>query len=202
VLEAKDMRWEYGRVEAFERGRLLKKPVVLKLAPTRTLTVLVRDKSGRPLKGAKVYLGPEWGTPQVSYPSTTDESGAAVYKYVVPGGAYRSPSADLDGYYCAAPADILKAGGPKWSDTLTIAMEEARRTQKGKVVDADGKPLAGLSVHTSFGRKTTSDSNGEFALTNLPDIEVPVRAEDREYTGSAKSSKATEYITITAKKYR
>lgn len=202
MLEAKDLKWKYGRVEAFERARLLKKPVVLKLAPTRTLTVLVSDKSGRPLKGAKVYLGPEWGTPRVSYSRMTDESGAAVYKHIIPGGVYRSPSAHLDGYYYTAPDDLLKAGGPKWSDTLTIAMEEARRTQKGKVVDKDGKPLAGLSVHTSFGRKTTSDSNGEFALTNLPDVEVPIRAEDREYTGSAKSSKATEYITITAKKYR
>ena len=201
MLEAKDLKWRYGRVEAFERARLLKKPVVLKLAPMRRLTVLVRDKDGKPLKGAKVYLGPEWGTPRVSYPSTTDESGAAVYKYVVPGGVYRAPSADLDGYYDKGSNDLLKAGGPGWKDTITITMEEARRTQKGRVVDTDGKPLAGLSVHTSFGRKTTSDSNGEFALTNLPDVEVPIRAEDTEYTGSAKSSKATEYITITAKKW-
>jgi hypothetical protein len=184
VLEAKDLRWKYGR----------------KLAPMRRLTVLVRDKDGKPLKGAKVYLGPEWGTPRVSYPSTTDESGEAVYKYVVPGGVYRAPSAHLDGYYDKGSNDLLKAGGPGWKDTITITMEEARRTQKGRVVDTDGKPLAGLSVHTSFGRKTTSDSNGEFALTNLPDVEVPVWAEDRDCMGSAKSSKATEYITITAKK--
>lgn len=202
MLEAKDLKWQYGRVEAFERARLMKKPVVLRLAPTRTLTVVVRDKSGRPLKGAKVHLGPEWGTPRVSYPRATDESGAAVYKHVIPGGIYRHPSAELDGYYHAATDDFLKAGGPKWRDMLTITMEEARRTQKGKVVDADGKPLAGLSVHTSFGRKTTSDSNGEFALTNLPDSEVCIYAEDSSCMGSAKSSKATDYITITAKKYR
>ena len=131
MLEAKDLKWKYGRVEAFERARLLKKPVVLKLAPTRTLTVLVRDKSGRPLEGAKVYLGPQWGTPRVSYARVTDESGAAVYMHVIPGGVYRSPSAELEGYYCAQTNDLLKAGGPKWTDTLTIAMDEARRTQKG-----------------------------------------------------------------------
>lgn len=199
MLEAKDLKWKYGRVEAFERARLLKKPVVLKLAPMRPLTVFVRDKNGRPLNGAMTYLGPMWGTPSVSYPGTTDESGSAVYRYVIPGGIYRAPSAELDGYYCAATNDLLKPGGPGWKDTITITMEEARRTQKGRILDADGKPAPGIEVR-ALGRTVVTNANGEFTLENLPDSKVPVFVNSPDYPYSYTASKDTPEILIRPKK--
>jgi len=199
VLEAKDLKWQYGCVEGFERARLLKQPVILKLAPTRTLTVFVRDKDGRPLKGAKVYLGHRWGTIQFSYTGMTDESGAAVYKYLIPGGIYGAPSAYLDGYYQQASNDLLTAGSPKWRDTLTITMEDARRTQKGRVLDADGKPAPGIEIR-ALGKTVVTDANGEFTLENLPDSKVSVFTNSPDYPYSYTASKDTPELVIKPKK--
>ena len=200
MLEAKDAKWKYAALQFIERSKALKGGLILKVQPTRTLKVLVKDAKGSPLSGAEVFLGSDWQG--FSKLQRTNEKGEAAFDYLFAGDK-RYLHTRLDGYYFAP--DHLKlppVGSATWKDTVPVTLDEARRTQKGKVVDKDGKPLAGLSVYTAFGRKTTSDSNGEFALPNLPDVEVPVWAEDTEYMGSAKSSKATEYITITAKKRR
>jgi hypothetical protein len=190
----KDSKWKYAAICLLKYAQVAKGNLSLKVYPTHTVSVKVQDSSGSPLAKAKIFFGADWqGYSHLAY---TDASGVARFPDVFHGN---KPTVDvqLDGYYFAAESLSLPAvGSAKWSDMVTVTLEDARSAQKGKVVDEQGAPVPGIRVWTPFGLETTTDDKGEFTLPNMPDREVPVIAENNLCSGSAKASKSTGVITI------
>jgi len=193
VLEAKDMKWNNAVVRWIELDELAK-GVTLTIEPAKTLKVTVRDSKGNALKGAEVYASPRWSP--FSKSEQTNDDGVAVFKHMFVGGKYSRPHAGLEGYFLPCSSDSLTVGDPEWPDEYEIVMEEARRTQTGRVVDKDGKPVPGVRVRAETGADTVTDSEGRFKLENLPDSEITISARLDSFYGRMRISADTPDVEI------
>lgn len=89
-------------------------------------------------------------------------------------------------------------------------MDVANRTIKGKVVDENDKPLAGVDISISGidGRESVkSDKNGRFILTDVPNKAINIQAwnygnSNPESSGSVTVSKTQKETTIIMVKNR
>lgn len=198
MLEMKDRKWKYAAIYFLKYDQVAKGNLTLNLYPSHIASVKVLDRNGTPLPKTKVFLGADWQG--YSNSADTDTNGAARFLNVFHGDT-RSIHARLDGYYFAAGNLPLPAvGSAKWNDDVTVTMEDARRTQNGRVVDEQGTLMPGIRVYTGFGPETTTDDKGEFVLLNMPDQEVPVWTDSELCYGSAKASKSAKFVTIKVRK--
>jgi hypothetical protein len=199
VLGVLDMKGRVGVVQTLELKDIKDDQVVLTALPTHNLKVVVKDKTGNPLAGAKVYLTNE--LERMSKTGETNSAGEASYKCLRSRIKY-SASAYLDGYYDPRKSgEVPDPGSVEWTGVKEIVMEEARRTLKGKVVDEEGKPAVGVQVRTTTQSKTKTDANGEFTLNNLPNAEVHIFADTLEAHGNASADKDAKDLVITIKKW-
>ena len=200
VLRVIDKKSKLGTVESFDRNRAQEEDgIVVTVHPSRSLRVLVKDLSGSPLEGAEVFLMPGRNTPiglRGGPSERTDADGEIIYPYIYPGDTH-SVSARLEGYVARqGRANVPDPESEDWKDTVELVLEEAQRTQTGRVLDAKGMLAVGVSVGTALGSKTETDAHGEFTLTDLPDSEVYVYASAGDYYGAAKAGKDTGDIVI------
>ena len=81
-------------------------------------------------------------------------------------------------------------------------MERADRTQTGKVIDDEGKPVTWATVRAYVGDEitTTTDAEGKFELKGLPGSEIRLSVREGDLRGSANASKDTESVTIKLEK--
>jgi hypothetical protein len=198
VLGAYDVNGKLGVYKHFDVKKTIDNNVTLTVVPNRKLSVTVKDKNGDPLRGAEVDLEDKIGG--TIYNLQTDAEGKVVIKNLFAGLQY-GLAAKLSGYYDpkAYKTEFLP-GKPNWKDAVEIIMDDARRTQNGKVVDEDGKPVTGVIVYSELGSKVKTDEKGEFTLTDLPDAEIEVHAYAKEGSGTANINKHTKDLVIKLEK--
>ncbi len=166
-----------------DRSHPLRLPAVkeLRFVPGITIGGVVRDEAGKPVAGAKI---------SANAPPTEKESSG----YSIP---FAETTTDAQGRWRVddAPADLvsvnvgveapgfLRGGGPPSRDLGAVIVLKRGFTVKGRVLDSEGKPLAGASVSVggdfSSRSNTKTDSGGDFVVENCqPGAQlVTVRAE-------------------------
>lgn len=141
-----------------------------------TLMVTVRDVSGRPVAGARVSAR-DWGEDDPHASATTDESGEAVLEKVEPGSVL--VRAEKEGYVQIQYAGPRAGGGtvptqgvwtnaPRGGEGSVSLDLSPVATLAGRVRDAEGNPLAGVSVRTGSGEVAETDAEGRYEAKSLP----------------------------------
>lgn len=195
-----------GKMGAFakiERGELLKDGVTLTVKAPQPLTIHIADPNGRPLKNVEVNAGADFGDfgegGRILY---TDDKGKVVVQEIYSGATY-GVMTQLRGYYRGSRgSDTATVGSADWKNTIDLVMEPANRTQTGRVVDEEGKPVAGALVRAWVSEeiKTTTNSDGRFSLAGFPASSIYVTAKKDDLVGSVEVTKDTGEVTITVKK--
>jgi len=108
--------------------------------------------------------------------ATTKTSGGGFgwYRIDSPGaGTYRVSFGVPDGFYADEPSrEITLRDGRACTDVRTTFYADGHL--EGRVIDANGRPLAGLTLEIAnaaggAGRRTVTDGQGRYALTRIPD---------------------------------
>jgi peroxiredoxin/5-hydroxyisourate hydrolase-like protein (transthyretin family) len=142
-----------------------------------TLGGVVRDVQGRPIPGAQILLmRRQNGTGRSVAEVRTDAQGRYRFADQFPNREYMV-SAVANGYGSKHTTDRLM---PKKGENLTfpiVTLIKADQSLMGRVVDENGKPMAGVQVSSQADdRETTTDAQGKFRLTGLPKGKIPVLA--------------------------
>lgn len=127
---------------------------------------VVNSATGAGIGGVAVTL---WAPQGTNYHVTTDESGSWHVTDIKP-GQYDSRF-EKDGFtqppgatpWPASPLRVGAAGNPIRLDTTLTPLA----TLRGRVVDPEGKPAADVEVGLNAFQSTRTDSEGQFALTQL-----------------------------------
>lgn len=147
-------------------------PVKLTLQPGRmaSMTVLIQDQNGQPVTDAVVQgyeMAANWGMNRTVPPP--DAQGRVTMPRLTPGHGYS--------FKIEAPG-CWPAETPKWTaeagqthDCGVVTLTRNRGSVAGKVVDADGKPAAGMIVLCTLEApkpvQTVSGADGSFRLEGL-----------------------------------
>ncbi len=172
--------------------------VALEIPLERTVRVhgVVRAKdTGKPIAGATVSL--QHDERALREQSTTDDEGR-YEAYVLAGKVYRQLINTPGGYRQLGAAWNQAETVPAGVDSFELPVIEVSPTRSltGKLVDADGKPLANLRINgtrdnTRYGFGKT-DENGQFTLTGVPaEIELEtfeIWTRDEHLKGERQSS--------------
>ena len=157
--------------------------MVLKAAPARTPKVAITDVYGKPLGGVKVSMQVIYGLAKVTRPvGLTNSAGEVIGPSLYKGGKYAFRATLLG--YCPMSNTPPPVGSENWIDLIEMTMGPATDVVKGKVVDANSKPVAGAKVTTDFGPSALTDAKGEFALRQMSSSPVPIMAHKGSLKGS------------------
>jgi RNA polymerase sigma-70 factor (ECF subfamily) len=140
--------------------------VELEVDPGLGLRGLVVDASGTPLENAFVY----WGDVEEMRP---DPMSGFDPTHVL--GGVRS---DASGWFqLPGESSPERTGVTVWHEqhsSVTVAAAEATFVQlpprgsiRGRLLDDEGRPLAGRTLHLDRRREVESDANGEFVIDNV-----------------------------------
>lgn len=190
-----------GIYTKINRETLLDQGITLTPRPPHTLKITVIDQEGNPLPHLVSHAYPWFGDfgegGSVRY---ADQHGQCEHDDIYEGVTYRI-SVTLGGYYSSFRDNLHPAENPEWKSEITIVMERTDRTQKGRVVNEAGEPVAEATINAYFtdGIATTSDSDGRFELSGLPYSKISIRAEKDTLSGWADISKDTDEIEIIIK---
>jgi hypothetical protein len=165
-----------------------------------TVYGVVLDENGRPLQGATVIQGHDrWGSPSV--PATeTDAQGRFCFANAKPGELMLTFQAE--GY---AP-ELIALDVNAQTRLLEVRLAKAH-TIRGRVLDKEGRPIAGAWVgadtwrgHRSIKWETETDAQGRFLWSNAPPDEVKfcITKEGfvRNSTYSLKPSEEEQIVTL------
>ena len=200
MLEAASTDSELGIFYRIKRAELLKREVALTAKPRRPLTVVVKDMNHNPLAGAEVFLMAFYDPASGRGKATkTDANGEAVIPDVYEGGLYY-PQAILGGFYYENKVIRLlpKAGSKEWNDRIELVMEPANRTQRGKVVYENGRPVEGIAVKadTEPPIAVVTNASGEFVFENLPYSVIWLRVQKGDLFAMTTVDKYTGDVVI------
>lgn len=122
----------------------------------------MKDSNGDPISGVTIETG-------VGHSATTDSNGEYTVGRLPEGTYILTPSKDG---YMFSPVSHTFSVPPDVSEANFQG--RATTTVSGQVTDADGDPVAGVTLLASTGQSTVTDSNGEFALPalDLPSLEL------------------------------
>lgn len=130
-----------------------------------TIQGRVTDLRGNPVAGAKVSGGDSWSSEPK--PTTTDARGAFALENCPPGASLVTVQAD--GY-----APDLREVHPEDRPTLEFRLAPGQ-TLRGRVLDRQGKPVAGVMVasdtwreHRSLDFRANTDKDGRFEWKSAP----------------------------------
>lgn len=176
-MVAYDSNAGLGGRASIDRDELLKNGVVLKLAPTKSMSVKVVDTSGSPLEGVEV--DPMVSIGYSSYGSddhiVTGPDGQAEIKSLIDGAKYHF-SCTKTGFNMRQEEEKdygFKVGGKDWTGSMVLTMDKAD-VVKVRVVDERGRPVPGAQGGnpSDYGKyPVIADEKGEFT------IEVPSHAD-------------------------
>lgn len=194
---------DIAAVATISRAELFAKGITITAQPARSLTVIVKDTEGKPLKGVGVEAFLEFGQggEGASMILYTGDAGELVIPSVYYGGTYDFMT-ELAGYYRPISGRSGPVGSEKWKDRVELVMERTDRAQRGTVVDDGGAPVAGAVVksYVSDDSHVTTGSGGEFTFTGLPASKVTLYASFGDLRGTAEVSKDTPSVVIKLKK--
>jgi beta-lactamase regulating signal transducer with metallopeptidase domain len=133
---------------------------------------VVKDKEGKPIKGATVRYGSDWSLIGLRWARSDEQGKFTITK--ISRKERRACVAEAEGY---APA-WLESGPGKGDQVpqLQFTMEKGLTVQ-GRVVDQAGKPVTGVTIspqmmiqgrQTYVGNRTAVDVEGKFQITSLP----------------------------------
>ena len=153
-----------------------------------TIKGSVTDADGKILPNARVQLEIWKNGYGMSVTETqTDAQGVYTFAEVWPDNSYNL-QIQADGYGQKG-TDVFepKPGASQMIPAVTL--RPANGVAAGKVVDANGDPMAGVRVSVS-GRETpfqdtVTDANGRFRLERIVDEKIEIRAEQNRTTGAA-----------------
>lgn len=185
-----------ARLAAGEQARL-----TLRVARAAALLGVARDGRGVPLQGALVRVQAARALDGALEASArTDALGRFVLEGLPP-GEHRVHADWPAGEPSAAPAPLLVALAPGEVRALALEGEARGRSLAGRLVDADGAPLAGVALVCELdegppfpaqGERTrrgaglaraTSDAAGRFRFERLPAARLRVRAGEARGAG-------------------
>ena len=163
--------------------KMISQAMVFRALPARSPKVTVTDAYLKPLKGAKVSVKAAYGLKSVETSvGVANSSGEFTVPAVYPGGKYTFRATLLG--YCPKEVQTPPVGGKNWIDSIEIVTEPAAKVVKGKVVDGNGKAVAGAKVSTDFGPYALTDARGEFTLKQMPDRMVVLNARKGSLQGT------------------
>lgn len=192
---------DIGAFANINRAELLANGITITARPGHTLTIVVKDTDGKPLKGAEVEAFAWFGGQGEGSRILFTDAGETVVPSVYYGGNY-CVQAKLKGYYSPDVHLPDPMGSDKWKDRVEVVMERADRVQCGIVVDEGGAQVAGAIVksYVSDDSRVTTGYGGAFTLTGLPASKVTLTASFGDLRGSADVSKASGDVVIKLKK--
>ncbi|PAT10705.1 hypothetical protein CKJ80_04820 [Corynebacterium hadale] len=137
--------------------------------PATIHSKVVRADSTEPAEGVEVSLVGADGKPLQT--QTTNADGTVTFADVEPGRTYTIKSGTLDGYFAEQPVSLTVASGQEYTPT---PIELTPIGVTGRVIDDHQNPVKGVPV--SIGElETTTDANGTFTLTHVPEGEQKIR---------------------------
>ncbi len=195
-----------GTVKCIAVADLVKAPVTITLEPLASAKVHVDIPSGKPAVGARISYNTTVGTDTESstFPSDsagirTDAHGNATVGGMIYGAKYQMVVA-MRGYVDSEKRQSI-APGTDAIKVVTVKLQEAKRVQRGRVIDENGKPVADAEVIAEGQQMTTLTSTktnalGHFVLRGLPDNPVNLRVNISERHGEITVSKYVGTVTI------
>jgi hypothetical protein len=194
-----------GAIELVSRNDLLSNKVSIIAKPMASAKVHVVLPSGKPAVGARVseltILASDGGSSSYSNLSdiSTDAHGNAAVSDLKTGASY-SITASLPGFFDSGKRPRIELGTTIPS-VINIKLQLATRVQKGKVIDENGKPVAGAEVSveapgTRTLASTETDATGHFTLRGLPDSAVNLSASKNNHYASMVVSKFTGAVVL------
>lgn len=202
-------------VEAFDKGAGAE-ALEIRLQPLVALTGRVLDEDGKPLTGPVLRLyrnvlypgqnSRSFGVP-IETRTEVGNDGTYTFDRLIPGATYNT-QAEVSGHATATSRHVkIKPGTPVRLDDFRLPASD--QDIKGTVVDARGKPLAGVTV--SYDRRSTetqsfyapnggvwfqeTDASGRFQLTTLPRGAFRLMAY-RRTDGAGHQIKNIKYVDI------
>jgi protocatechuate 3,4-dioxygenase beta subunit len=192
AVEASAEGYALGRSEPANSATDLNKPIRINLSKGVSVTGSVVDEEGHPIDGATVLVRSIFGDALpvsaarlVSRASAVTSKGQFRLDHLNPG---RETLRILHPQYLFAEIKDLeiKAGGQQPPIVLTM---KRGGTVRGRVFDAAGRPLAGVSLHCLNGEfddhqgtnefsRGVSDEAGDFELAHLPERMVYISRTD------------------------
>lgn len=191
-----DKEGKQGAVEELDRSQIGSNEPEFHVDTPKKLTVVVKGPDGKPMAGLVVWPVAVFGESGIGMSTMkTDALGEVTFDGLWKGGAYRFQTARTD---LTAPYAAIRVKGDGPTEKLEMDLETPARTQKGMVVDAAGKPVAGAWVWASAlkGATTETDADGRFTLTGLPSAPVEIGAYDSDAQGKATASCDTLEVVI------
>jgi protocatechuate 3,4-dioxygenase beta subunit len=166
-------REDYVRATADLEVADLDRTLDLRLVPAGVVEGIVKDvASGAPVAGAKVEASAarpgRFGGGRRSRPVTTDAGGRFRLTGLTPGAIALSARVDADGRQSPEPTEVLLGIGEQV--TGVELWVEAAPYLAGRVVDADGRPIADANVMAmggTSGESTQTDPDGRFRVLGL-----------------------------------
>ncbi len=171
----------------FDSGRI---KLTVSLVHAARISGEVIDADGRGVGGVKVIAGLTGKETVAEVPDATVRTGpdgAFLLEKIRPGQTYIY--ACKDGYAPGAAENIeLKPG--QWLDGLVIVLGRGAAA-RGRVLDEAGNPVSGArvafsalcfhSLHPRYVRESTTDEDGGFEVTVLPDADYDVKIRHPEF---------------------
>jgi hypothetical protein len=162
---------------------LQERTAVTKLRSTCVLEGKVLDPEGRPVAGARVVRGQEWGIMGVEEANKTQTDAAGQYHFGRLTAGKAMVAAQAPGFGPAIGVTEIKRGASPF-----ILKLQKSQTLRGLVTDPSGKPLADVRVvlddWSNFrypGAETKTGADGRFALSDMPDDQVQLDFERGGY---------------------
>ncbi len=159
------------------------------------LQARVVDENGKGVAGAQIALRLQMGELNSSeYSAISDAEGALHENILGANGELKVTEVFRPGY--STGASDLKLQNGVWSGTIRLQLRG--QFLRGRVVDDNGKPLRGIAVvlNRGFDLPMTTDENGEFTLSDVPQTGVKVLASDGARFASFVVAKIVRKIEI------
>lgn len=154
-----------------QKAALLKKEHVLTLQQGLSIRGIVQNEAGEPIEGARLIFGPDRFGSNLPK-ATTDEAGRFTLRNCKEGSL--PVTVQADGY---AP-DLQLATAGKDRPEIVFKLGPPAKL-RGKLVDPDGKPIAGAFFaadtwrgHRCLEYRINTDSEGRFTWDNAPHDDV------------------------------
>ena len=172
-IMARDFEKNFAAVQAFS---VMTTNVDLTLQPAITLSGVVKNTEGVPISGAEISLGfvPADYAPEMRPPFKANDQGQFSIPALPQGIEYWISGITAKGYGSGTAIVKAEATQANHYEFPTFVLKHADRILAGRVLDSDGKPVAGAKVDfRGVGQpqnlKTKTDSDGKFLFDAVCD---------------------------------
>lgn len=146
-------------------------PLTLKLGPAAQVEIRIVDRDGKPLAEPHVSANLILSTPEglsshaIGAATRSEKEGAYTVTGLLGGHEYQISASAEEYEYTQTATFTLKAGEKKTLPPLQLRKADAVLT--GRVLNASGRPVAGVQVQVNE-KTATTDEQGRYRIENLP----------------------------------